>query len=142
MISDKQKQRIEMLRSRGYGYRKVADKLGLNLNSVKSYCQRNNLGGVAKPERKKIEYSGEVAYCQNCGAEIRQISKQKKKRFCCDKCRNVWWNSHLDLVKRKAMHRQTCPGCGKEFDVYGSTPRKYCSHACYVADRFGGGCDD
>lgn len=141
-MTENQKNQIIRMRSNGDGYRVISDKLGLSLNTVKSFCRRNNLGGVAKPERKKIEYSDEVAYCQNCGAEIRQIAKQKKKRFCCDKCRNAWWNSHLDLVKRKAMHKQTCPGCGKEFDVYGRTPRKYCSHACYVADRFGGGRND
>jgi len=60
MISDKQKQRIEMLRSRGYGYRKVADKLGLNLNSVKSYCKRNGLGGVAKPVKTAARKSGRL----------------------------------------------------------------------------------
>ena len=110
MISDKQKQRIEMLRSLGYGYRKVAGKLGLNLNSVKSYCQRNGLGGVAK---------------------------RKKKRFCCDKCRNEWWNSHLELIKRKAYYEHTCQGCGKTFTSYGDRDRKYCCHECYVKERFG-----
>ena len=141
-MTENQKNQIIRMRSNGDGYRVISEKLGLSLNTVKSFCRRSGLGGVAKPERKKIEYSGEGAYCQNCGTEIRQIAKQKKKRFCCDKCRNEWWNSHLDLVKRKSVHVQTCPACGKEFEVYGRTPRKYCSHGCYIADRFGGGRND
>lgn len=32
-----------------------------------------------------------------------------------------------------------CPHCGKEFHIYGDKRRKYCSHECYIADRFKGG---
>ena len=49
-----------------------------------------------------------------------------------------WWNSHLDLVKRKAIYHFTCPTCGREFTAYGNAHRKYCSHSCYIEDRFGG----
>lgn len=137
-MNDRQKDQITRMRANGAGYRTIAGKLGISANTVKSYCRRNGLGGVAQPKRKAVVYSGEVSYCQNCGAEIRQLAKRKKKRFCCDKCRNQWWNAHLDLVDRRAVHTQVCPVCGKEFEVYGSAPRKYCSHACYIKDRFGG----
>jgi endogenous inhibitor of DNA gyrase (YacG/DUF329 family) len=137
-MNDRQKDQITRMRANGAGYRTIAGKLGISANTVKSYCRRNGLGGVAKPKRKAVVYSGEVSYCQNCGAEIRQLAKRKRKRFCCDKCRNQWWNAHLDLVDRRALHTRVCPVCGKEFEVYGSAPRKYCSHACYIKDRFGG----
>ena len=78
-----------------------------------------------------------IVKCPNCGEEIRQIAKRKKKRFCCDKCRNEWWNSHLELIKRKAYYEHTCQGCGKTFTSYGDRNRKYCCHECYVKDRFG-----
>ncbi|RXM53885.1 RNA polymerase subunit sigma-70, partial [Clostridium tetani] len=26
--------------------------------------------------------------------------------------------------------------CGKEFSAYGNKNRKYCSHNCYIRDRF------
>lgn len=63
---------------------------------------------------------------------------RKRKRFCCDDCRNKWWNAHLELVKRKAVYTYTCPACGKKFTVYGNSHRKFCSLACYIAYRFGG----
>ena len=40
--------------------------------------------------------------------------------------------------KRKAVYTFTCPACGKAFTVYGNSHRKFCSHACYIAYRFGG----
>ena len=30
-------------------------------------------------------------------------------------------------------------GSGREFTAYGNSRWKYCSHACYIKDRFGGG---
>ena len=30
----------------------------------------------------------------------------------------------------------------KPFSVYGQAARKYCSHACYILHRFGGGADE
>ena len=32
-----------------------------------------------------------------------------------------------------------CPTCGEEFSAYGTSTRKYCSHACYISGRFHGG---
>ena len=77
-------------------------------------------------------------HCPKCGKPITQVPGRKHKRFCSDKCRNAWWNSHLDLVKHKTTHTYVCPNCGKEFTVYGGRKRKYCCHACYIAHRFGG----
>lgn len=114
----------------------MAGKLGLNLNSVKSYCQRNGLGRAAKPVKTPVVYTDDITFCPNCGEKIRQIAKWKKKRFCCDKCRNECWNSHLELIKRKAYYEHTCQGCGKTFTSYGDRNRKYCGHECYVKDRF------
>ena len=46
-------------------------------------------------------------------------------------------NNNEDL-----MVRVICPHCGKEFHIYGDRRRKYCSHECYIADRFKGGDGD
>lgn len=139
-MTDHQKAQIIKLRAAGNGYGKIARTLGISLNTVKSFCRRNDISRNSFSE-PSATFTGETTYCENCGRPIRQIEKQKKKRFCCDKCRNAWWNSHLDQVKRKAVYYFKCPHCGKEFRVYGDKRRKYCSHACYIADRFkaGGG---
>lgn len=83
-----------------------------------------------------IVFQASTALC--CGKPVRQNPGRKQKRFCSDICRNKWWNSHLDLVKRKANYEIVCLGCEKPFVVYGNANRKYCSHKCYVEHRFGG----
>lgn len=137
-MTDKQKAQIIKLRAAGNGYGKIAQTLGISVNTVKSFCRRNDIreNTVGGPS---VVLTGEVTTCENCGREIQQIAKQKKKHFCCDKCRNEWWNTHLDQVKRRAVYTFTCPQCGREFQVYGDRRRKYCSHECYIADRFKGG---
>ena len=89
-----------------------------------------------KPEKKQLE-PVLIGKCQNCDKEIWQAPHLKPRKFCCDKCRNLWWNSHLDQVKRKAIYKYVCPQCGAEFEAYGNRRRKYCSHECYIKDRFG-----
>lgn len=78
-----------------------------------------------------------VTECKNCGEEITQQMNRKLKMFCCDKCRNQWWNTHLHLVNRKAYYEITCQHCGKVITVYGNKNRKYCSHGCFVEHRYG-----
>ena len=94
---------------------------------VKSFCRRHSLAART-----------DGAVCEYCGKPIAQNPGRKRKRFCSDSCRNKWWNAHLELVKRKAVYTYTCPTCGKKFTVYGNSHRKFCSHACYIAYRFGG----
>lgn len=140
-MTDNQKAQIIKLRAAGNGYGKIAQTIGISVNTVKSFCRRNDINGdtAAVPS---VILTGETTACENCGREIQQIAKRKKKRFCCDKCRNEWWNSHLDQVKQKAVYDFRCPRCGKEFHIYGDRCRKYCSHECYIADRFKGGDGD
>ena len=140
-MTDNQKAQIIKLRVAGNGYGKIAKMLGISLNTVKSFCRRNDINGNTVTEPSAI-LTGETTFCENCGRTIQQIAKQKKKRFCCDKCRNTWWNSHLDQVKRKAVYNFKCQHCGKGFHIYGDRRRKYCSHECYIADRFGGSNDE
>lgn len=137
-MTDNQKSQIIKLRAAGNGYGKIAHALGISVNTVKSFCRRNEINGDVTTE-SFVMLTGETTVCENCGQEIQQIAKRKQKRFCCDKCRNEWWNSHLDQVKRKAVYHFRCIYCGKEFHIYGDRRRKYCSHECYIADRFKGG---
>ncbi len=135
-----QKQEIAKLRGRGVGYGKIALALGISQNTVKSYCRRNN---ISADSTLSVEISEPLetgtSFCEYCGKETHQIFGHKKKRFCSDACRNRWWNSHLDLVKQKAVYKYKCPSCGREFEVYGNSHQKYCSHKCYISHRFGGG---
>ena len=137
-MKETQKNQIAQLRAAGNGYGKISQTLGIPLNTVKSFCRQNNLAGKAE-KPIVVKQTGGRTFCENCGKEIIQIAKQKPRRFCSDKCRNIWWNSHLDQVNRKAYYHFKCQQCGKEFVLYGDRRRKFCSHECYVKARFKGG---
>lgn len=137
-MTDGQKDRIRQMKADGFGYIKIARELGLSENTVKSFCRRKGLNGTAE-DVVALSLDGDKGVCQCCGADVMQNPGRKAKKFCSDKCRNAWWNSHQDRVKRKAHYEFVCAYCKKAFTAYGNAGRKYCSHACYVADRFGGG---
>ena len=136
-MTDNEKATIRALRYEGLGYCRIAKKMGLNLETVKSFCRRQGLREKDKMTEKNIDDNYNYAPCKNCGNLIMQLPKRKKKIFCSDKCRNSWWNDHLHLVNRKAYYEFKCMNCGKECRIYGDHRRKYCSHECYFAARFG-----
>ncbi|MDD2979128.1 MAG: RNA polymerase subunit sigma-70 [Hespellia sp.] len=143
-MTNQQKEQIVKLRNEGYGYIRIAQALEVSENTVKSFCRRNNLTGskeVIAPKDIMPSDNGEH-FCLCCGKPVEQNPGRKQKKFCSDKCRNIWWNKNLDKVNRKANYEFICPHCKKPFIVYGNANRKYCSHECYIADRFGGGLDD
>lgn len=134
-MTNEQRIIVSSLRAQGMGYGAIARKVGISENTVKSFCRRNaQKAGTAQPDAQNREHR-----CLCCGAPVIQHSGRKEKKFCSDRCRNKWWNAHLDQVDRRAIREVTCANCGKTFSVYGRAERKYCSHACYIQHRFGGG---
>ena len=133
-MTNQQKEQIRTMRLQGAGYIKIGKALGISDNTVRSFCRRNGLGENAK----------NTLSCKQCGKLIKIIPKQKPKKFCSDSCRNAWWKDHQECITRKAVYEYTCSCCGKPFTAYGNNHRKYCSHSCYIADRFGKecGCDE
>lgn len=124
-MTNLEKEKIRGFREQGLGYKKISTLLGININSVKSFCQRNNLGGIkAQKEEKGV--------CPYCREKIKDIGRFKTRRFCGDTCRNKWWNLNIDKVNKKAFYSLSCKFCNKEFESYGNKNRKYCSHYHYV----------
>ena len=138
-MTDNQKMLIQIYRENGMSYKKIADTLSVSINTVKTFCKRNGLGGV----RTTVTVTDEVMVkaCECCGKPVSQNPGRKQKRFCSDSCRNQWWNTHLKDQNRKANYECVCECCGKTFSSYGNKNRKYCSHSCYINGRFGGGED-
>lgn len=132
-----QKERIALLRVGGESYARIAGILGLSVNTVKSYCRRNNLSGSMAVTAPKTPIG--QAFCRQCGKELSQILGKKTLKFCDDECRVKWWNAHPDKVNKRATYSFTCAHCKKAFTAYGNSGRKYCSHQCYINDRFKGG---
>ena len=141
-MTNEQRATIDSLRAQGLGYKKIANMISISPNTVKSYLRQAKPVHMEKPAFEPLPQSASPKQaeckCDNCGKTIEQVSGQKRKRFCSDSCRNAWWNSHLDQVRRRAIYHFTCPACGKQFSAYGNAQRKYCSRACYLEGRYGG----
>lgn len=134
-MNEQQKETICKMREAGFGYTKIAHALTLPANTIKSFCKRNNLGGVAvKSEKLRLASN---RFCLQCGKFLPQNTGHKPRKFCCDACRITWWNTHPDAVNQRAIYTQKCAFCEKTFASYGNKNRRYCCHACYIADRFG-----
>jgi hypothetical protein len=139
-MTSEQKQRIESLRAQGLGYKKISIETGIPEGTLKSYFRRTtDPMPVVAPKPVSPADDQDTKPCQFCGTPVVQNPGRKEKKFCSAECRNRWWNRNKYKVPRKAYHTFLCPTCGEEFSVYGTSGRKYCSHACYIAGRFRGG---
>ncbi len=74
VFDDVAKAKAVVLRNKGYKYKEIADHLGVNINSVKSYIHRL---GNSKTR------------CTQCSKPL-PPSKTKKRKFCSDQCRIKW----------------------------------------------------
>ena len=129
-MTDEQKLSIADLRRHGFGYRKIASRLGMSDNTIKSYISRSNI--VSLP----IIPETEDGICNQCGADLSEIKGRKNRKFCSEICRRSWWKSNNNLINRRAWYSLVCAGCGKTFKSYGNNKRKYCTHKCYISNRF------
>ena len=114
----------------GLGYTDIAKKLGMSVNTVKSYCQRN---GLRRSRSTAVPKQADTV-CRQCGDALIHTPGRKKKQFCSDACRMHWWHDHREMSK--TARGAKCAACGREFVT--DRAQKYCSHACYIAARFGG----
>jgi len=123
-MTNKQKEKISVLRQAGTSCKEIAEQLDLSVNTVKSYCQRHEL-------QTYVKVRNSLRLCMQCHAEIPQTPKRKAKKFCCGKCRQLWWTAHSNLIHCVSLVNHTCPVCGKTFQAYKSKHRIYCSRTCY-----------
>ena len=100
-MTDKEKQQIKALRESGESYAQISKMMDLPINSIKTYCRRNNLTSI------DVEKEDKTSTCVECGKPIEQTPGRKKKKFCSDKCRNQRWNSKMWEVR---ICVQSCAG--------------------------------
>lgn len=138
-MDSQQADRIRELRIKGEGYRSIAREVGLTRDIVRNYCKSHGLDGYAEVlisnMREQIQLGKS---CLRCGKELEQPHTGRKKKFCSDRCRREWWKEHPERITRRetAYYKSVCVYCGREFKTYGNKDRRYCSHNCYVRDRF------
>lgn len=138
-MTPEEKTKIITLRKAGLGYQPIAEILGMKENTVKTFCRRNGLNVSATKDENMVFPGVYRKACKNCGGIFLQYPGHREKVFCSTACRNKWWNRHINRIKRGSMSEYTCPVCGKKFSDYPNRNRKYCSHQCYIAGRFGDG---
>lgn len=135
-----QKEQIKNLRGEGLSYAEIARQVNVSRDAVISFCRRNGLQEIKKPISVVENDTADV--CRECRKPLVQVDGMKRRVFCSKECRTKWWREHPDRLNRKAVYQFTCPHCGKPFSAYGNSKRKYCSHVCYISDRFGGDADE
>ena len=135
-MTDKQKTQIISARRNGVGYASIAKDVGMSKNAVAAFCRRHDLTGDLSNKNTNISESG---LCRECGKPLNQVDGMKTRVFCSHQCKSRWWRKHPEKLNRKAMYDFVCAHCKKTFAAYGNSKRKYCSHECYIADRFKGG---
>lgn len=133
-LTNAQTKRIDELRSKGVGYRLIAQELNLSRDAVRYYCKTHDLAGYAEDQMLENDNTDQ---CRQCGTSLPQNSS-RQRRFCSDACRWKWWHEHGDeQVRPSATHQEVvCSNCGKTFMAYITRARKYCCHDCYIRDRF------
>lgn len=127
MTSEQQKQ-ISRLRHQKCSYSKIAAALSLPKNTVQSYCRRNSLSSDGLRNTAK---------CKQCGKTIILKEKCKPRQFCSDKCRIDFWKAIHKTNRSRTAYTLICSNCKATFTSDGDKRRKYCSHQCYINDRFG-----
>ena len=139
-MTDIQKKQITEMRTNGMIFASIASELSLSINSVKSFCRRKNIMPMIK---SKCEMNSSPIpqndRCKHCGKKLVNTPGQRQKTFCSRFCQQLYWREHPELMNHTAIILKRCPACGKEFSDYRGHSRKYCSHACYITDRYGKG---
>ena len=118
-MNDKERNKVIKLRNQGVMPSEISKITGIKIETIKSYFKRHK------------NLLPKNATCKYCGKKIVSIRGKKNKRFCSDKCRMAYWNSHPELINKQAYYKLTCEYCGKKFLSYGNQRRKFCSRECY-----------
>lgn len=138
-MTEQQAKQIMKMREQGVGYRSIGLAVGLSRDIVRNFCKSKGLAGYGSALTKNIQEQVMLGKaCLYCGKKIEQPKTGRPKKFCSEKCRREWWKMHPEKLTKNetAMYPVVCARCGTEFISYGNKNRKYCSHDCYIKDRF------
>lgn len=140
-MTSTEKSRIDELRAQGFGYKRIARMLGVSVSTVQSHCRRaqpspsapsKGSSAIAAMSINSAPDTVDKPICKQCGAVIVRHPHRRQRLFCSDACRQKYWYQHRTDASTATSH--ICPACGQTF--YTSRPQIYCSHDCYIRDRF------
>jgi predicted transcriptional regulator len=91
LMSDDVKNRINELKEKGYGYKRIAKELSMTASAV-----RYTLAKISEEDLL-------LGTCKYCGITMKSVKGKKKKVFCSDHCRYQFWNQH----RKEKKHHET-----------------------------------
>lgn len=127
MVSKENKKTIIEMRKANKSYDYIASQLGLTKSAVQNVCRQAGLAGKKAKQRKR---------CKQCGALLPEDAP-KRKIFCCQKCREDWWNKHQHLVHKRNPVITYCKTCGNPIENHKSYQKQYCNSHCFHMGKFG-----
>lgn len=133
-MTNEQRSKIISMRLDGAGYKSIASLLDLSRDSVRNFCVKIGLDGIASvsyDEDFKNSFDAELLgkNCRYCSQELVQNRTGRIKYYCSSSCRIAWNNVHHKL------YDHTCFYCGNNYQSR-TNKSKYCSHRCYIKNRF------
>jgi len=113
------------LRQTGFGYKRIARKLGLTRDEARYYARTARLAGVRGelPPRRERRATSRARSCACCGAAIVIRQRGRPAKYCSRRCRDA-----VDYTVRKtrAKEAEVCAGTRTEEprDVAGTAVRR------------------
>jgi len=129
-MTREQQDEIRRLRAMGEGYKKIGALLDLSVNTVKSFCRRDVGSELAETDDSILPVD-DTQLCPRCHRPVALVPGHRRRVFCSDACRVAYWR-----MQARSATTKTCVGCGQPLFGH-DRDRKYCSHDCYIAHRFG-----
>ena len=117
-MTNVEKNAIISMNEKGMSVTEISEILKIK-NTIKSFLQRKKTADV----------------CLNCGAVLTHIPHKKRKKFCSDKCRMHYWNTHQNGMSHTSAAIIKCEVCGKDVLSYHKKPRRFCSRECAAKGR-------
>jgi len=121
-MTQNDKEQILNMSNAGMSPTDISNEMGISRNTIKSFLRRSKL-------------TKEEAVCFNCGKLLKFIPHKKKKKFCSDKCRMHYWNTHTNEMSHTNAVIIKCEVCGKDVLSYRKKPRRFCSRECAAKGR-------
>lgn len=90
-MTNLQEKQIRAYRESGYSLSQISKELEIPLNTVKSFTRRKGI---------EVQQEATVVLCRQCSQPIIQKQKRKRRIFCCNHCKQTWWN------RRRSHHEQ------------------------------------
>lgn len=132
ILSEVQKMQIKELLKQAMSHHKIADILRLSYTDVSRYVKElMNDNWAPRDDMNVREITTEEFICEWCGKIGWKNDIGRMQRFCCDRCRRVYWRYHRSTDR----YTKVCGYCGEQFYT-NSAKAKFCSHNCYMKNRF------